>query len=100
MTVVCASEGYPRSPRTGDVIEGLDLARHVEGVTVFCAGVGADDQGRLVTAGGRVLNVTALGPDLTTARQLAYQAVACLHWPGMHVRTDIAEHATIAGGAS
>ena len=100
VTVVCASEGYPRSPRTGDVIEGLDLARHVEGVTVFCAGVGADDEGRLTTGGGRVLDVTAMGPDLTTARQLAYQAVACVHWPGMHVRTDIAEQATIAGGAS
>jgi phosphoribosylamine--glycine ligase len=99
VTVVCAAEGYPRSPRTGDVIAGLEVARHVEGVTVFCAGVDADDQGRLTTAGGRVLDVTAMGPDLTTARQLAYQAVACLSWPGMHVRTDIAEHATIAGGA-
>jgi len=100
VTVVCATEGYPRSPRSGDVIEGLDVAGHVEGVKVFCAGVDVDADGRLITAGGRVLDVTALGPDLRTARQLAYQAVACLSWPGMHVRTDIAERATITGGAA
>ena len=89
-----AAEGYPRQPRTGDLIEGLGAARRVEGVTVFCAGVAADPDGRLVTAGGRVLDVTAVGPDLATARQRAYQAVACLHWPGMHVRTDIASNPT------
>ena len=100
VTVVCASEGYPRAPRTGDVIEGLAVARHVEGVTVFCAGVALDDDHRLVTAGGRVLDVTGMGPNLATARQLAYQAVACLHWPGMHVRTDIAERALVTGGRS
>jgi phosphoribosylamine--glycine ligase len=94
VTVVCASEGYPRSPRLGDLIEGLEVARHIGGVTVFCAGVDADRDGRLVTAGGRVLDVTGMGPDLATARNLAYQAVACLSWEGMHVRTDIAEQAT------
>ncbi len=94
VTVVVASEGYPRSPRLGDEIHGLEAASHVEGVTVFCAGVGVGRGGGLVTAGGRVLDVTALGPDIATARQRAYQAVACLSWPGLHVRTDIAAHPT------
>ncbi len=94
VTVVVAAEGYPRSPRLGDEIHGLDAASRVEGVTVFCAGVAADGDGRLVTSGGRVLDVTALGPDIATARQRAYQAVACLSWPGLHVRTDIAANPT------
>jgi phosphoribosylamine---glycine ligase len=90
VTVVCASEGYPTAPRTGDVIDGLDEARSMPGVSVFCAGVGADDTGRLVTAGGRVLNVCGRGTDLATARRRAYEAVARISWPGMHYRTDIA----------
>jgi len=96
VTVVVAAEGYPRAPRTGDVIEGLAEARQVEGVTVFCAGVASDGAGRLVTAGGRVLDVTGMGPDLATARSRAYAAVACLRWPGMHVRHDIAAAAADA----
>lgn len=90
VTVVCACEGYPAAPRTGDPIEGLDAATRVEGVTVFCAGVDVDDAGVLVTAGGRVLSVTGQGPDLASARARAYQGVAHLSWPGMHHRTDIA----------
>lgn len=89
VTVVCASEGYPASPRTGDVIEGLPEAQAVDGVTVFCAGVGADDAGRLITAGGRVLAVTGRGDDLVAARARAYEAVSRLSWPGMHHRHDI-----------
>jgi len=89
LTVVCAAEGYPASPRTGDPIEGLDEARRVEGVTVYCAGVGRDDDGRLVTAGGRVLNVVGRGSDLAAARRCAASGVAALSWPGMHYRTDI-----------
>lgn len=93
--VVCAVEGYPAAPRTGDVISGLERAREVDGVTIFCAGVGtADGQagsgGSLVTGGGRVLNVCGRGPDVATARDRAYQAVQHLHWPGMTYRTDIA----------
>jgi len=95
VTVVCAVEGYPASPRTGDRIEGLETASRVEGVTIYCAGVAAGAGGGLVTAGGRVLNVTALGRDLASARRQAYQAVACLSWPGMHVRSDIAAHPTM-----
>lgn len=97
VTVVLSSEGYPSSPRTGDVIEGLDVARQVPGVVVFCAGVGEDERGRLTTAGGRVLNVTAMAPDLATARARAYEAVEHITWPGRYVRHDIAE---AAAGAS
>ena len=98
VTVVCAAEGYPQAPRVGDVIEGLDRAGQVEGVTVFCAGVAADDAGRLITAGGRVLDVTAMAPDLAAARRRAYEAVAYIQWPGRHVRTDIAADAVAATG--
>jgi len=94
VTVVCAVDGYPSSPRTGDRISGLDTAARVEGVTVYCAGVADDGEGGLATAGGRVLDVTALGPDIAAARRQAYQAVACLSWPGMHVRSDIAANPT------
>lgn len=90
VTVVCASEGYPDRPRTGDEIDGLDDASAVAGVEVFCAGVGDGGHGRLVTAGGRVLAVTGRAPTLTGARERAYAAVGCLDWPGMVVRTDIA----------
>lgn len=96
VTVVCAADGYPHSPRTGDVIAGLDAARAVEGVTVFCAGVGADDEGRLITAGGRVLAVTGQGPTIADARDRAYRAVEALDWPGMHHRRDIAADAAEA----
>jgi phosphoribosylamine--glycine ligase len=97
VTVVLASEGYPASPRTGDVIEGLDEASALPGVTVFCAGVGSDDAGSLVTAGGRVLDVTATGATIAEARERAYAAVSRIHWPGMHHRTDIAADAAKGG---
>ena len=69
--VVAASEGYPVSPRTGDVIEGAAEAAAVPGVTVLCAGVGRDDNGNLVTAGGRVINVVGHGADAAIARARA-----------------------------
>ena len=90
VTVVCAAPGYPAAPRTGDLVEGLEAAAAVPGVQVFCAGVAADDAGRLVTAGGRVLDVTAVGPTVAVARERAYAAVAALDWPGLQVRSDIA----------
>ncbi|MBW3610832.1 MAG: phosphoribosylamine--glycine ligase [Actinobacteria bacterium] len=90
VTVVCATEGYPTSPRTGERIEGLEASAAVEGVTVYCAGVAADGAGGLVTAGGRVLDVTAVAPTLAEARDRAYLAVSRLSWPGMQYRTDIA----------
>jgi phosphoribosylamine--glycine ligase len=93
VTVVCATEGYPRDLRTGDVIEGLDDAQAVAGVTVFCAGVGANTNGELITAGGRVLTVTGQGATLAEARQTAYDAVGKISWPGLHHRNDIASDA-------
>ena len=91
-----AAEGYPESPRLGDLITGLDEAGSVEGVTVFHAGTGRSPDG-LVTAGGRVLGVTALGPTLAEARSRAYRAVGAISWPGAHTRSDIAA-AVVAGG--
>ncbi len=93
VTVVLASESYPASPRTGDVIEGLDTAAAQPGVLVFHAGTARDDRGQLVTAGGRVLNVTASGSTLGEARDRAYGAAALITWPGMQFRRDIAAEA-------
>jgi phosphoribosylamine--glycine ligase len=87
--VVAASEGYPLSPRTGDVIEGLDAAGAADAATVLAAGV-AEQDGALVTAGGRVLNVVGRGPDVSAARANAYEALAELSWRGMNWRDDIA----------
>jgi phosphoribosylamine--glycine ligase len=90
VTIVAASEGYPTAPRTGDAIEGLDDAAGVAGVTVLCAGVARGPDGRMVTAGGRVLDVTGMAPTLAQARERAYDAMRRVSWPGMHYRTDIA----------
>jgi len=97
VTVVMATEGYPVSPyRTGDVIEGLDAAAEVNSVTVFHAGTARSADGRFVTAGGRVLDVTAAGADLAEARARAYEAVARIDWPGVQHRGDIAAVAASA----
>jgi phosphoribosylamine--glycine ligase len=90
VNVVCASKGYPTSSTSGDVIEGIEAAAAVPGVSIHCAGVDRDGDGRLVTAGGRVVGVTALGPDLPTARRRAYEGVDGISFAGMHYRTDIA----------
>jgi phosphoribosylamine--glycine ligase len=88
--VVAAAEGYPTAVRTGDPIEGLEQARAVDGVSVLCAGVASGEDGGLVTAGGRVLEIVGRGPDLSTARSRAYEALGHLRWPGLSHRTDIA----------
>jgi phosphoribosylamine--glycine ligase len=85
--VVLASGGYPGEYATGKVIGGLD--RVPEGVTVFHAGT-REENGRIVTAGGRVLGVTALAADLAGARQRAYAAVEGIAFEGRHFRRDIA----------
>src|SRR3954463_1699256 len=72
VTVVLASAGYPASASKGDVIEGTEEAAAVKGVEITHAGTGTDDEGNLVTAGGRVLNVTALAPTPEEARARAY----------------------------
>ncbi len=89
VTVVLASGGYPGAYETGFVIEGLDAAGRVEGATVFHSGT-AERQGRVVTAGGRVLSVSATGTSIAEARDRAYEASARVSFEGMHHRTDIA----------
>jgi phosphoribosylamine--glycine ligase len=104
--VVLASGGYPGEYDTGLPIDGLGAAGRLPGVDVFHAGT-ADRDGTVVTAGGRVLTVTALGGDVREARRLAYQAARQISFDGMSYRTDIAlraEHmadpmATIQEGA-
>jgi phosphoribosylamine--glycine ligase len=84
---VLASGGYPGKHQTGFPIEGLDA---LDGdVILFHAGVKADDKGRLVTAGGRVLSVAALGASLEEARRKAYANVERIRFQGMHYRKDI-----------
>jgi phosphoribosylamine---glycine ligase len=95
VTVVLASGGYPGEYRTGFPIEGLDRAGNLDKTMVFHAGTARRD-GTVVTAGGRVLGVSALGEDLAVARDRAYRAVSMVSFEGMHHRTDIAEEA--AGG--
>jgi phosphoribosylamine---glycine ligase len=95
VTVILASGGYPGEPRTGLPIEGLDRAGNLDKTMVFHAGTARRD-GTVVTAGGRVLGVSALGQDLAGARDRAYRAVSTVTFEGMHHRTDIAKEA--AGG--
>lgn len=90
VTVVLATAGYPMSPRVGDVITGLEGGGDLPEATVFYAGVDRDAGGRLVTAGGRVLSLTALGVGIEDARTKAYAAANRVSWPGMQMRTDIA----------
>lgn len=87
--VVMASGGYPGPYAKGQTISGVDRAAALEGIEVFHAGTAAKDDD-LVTAGGRVLGVTALAGDLATARGLAYEAVSCIDWKGEQHRGDIA----------
>jgi len=88
IVVVMAANGYPDNYAKGGEIRGLDAAREVEGVEVFHAGT-ARDGGRLVAAGGRVLNVAASGRTIAEARERAYAAVARIDWPGGFYRSDI-----------
>jgi phosphoribosylamine--glycine ligase len=90
VTVVLATSGYPASARTGDVIHGLDAAGERDGVEVLHASTAFDPAGNVVTAGGRVLAVTAVGSDLAQARDRAYAAVGDIRIDGGHYRGDIA----------
>ncbi len=89
VSVVLASGGYPGHYGTGKVISGIAAAEEVPGVTVYHAGTKLLDDGTLVTAGGRVLNVTAVGQSFSEARDLAYMAVSRISFEGMEYRTDI-----------
>ena len=89
VTVVLASGGYPDKYETGKNISGLDEAAKLDGLQIFHAGT-KQLNGEIVTAGGRVLAVTALGSTITEARSRAYEAVARIHFENCHYRRDIA----------
>jgi len=87
--VVLAAEGYPGVVKTGDEIVGIELAESLTDAVVFHAGTAVNSKGRLVTAGGRVLNVVARGSDLSAARGAAYQACDYIQFRGRQLRRDI-----------
>nr|WP_199042183.1 phosphoribosylamine--glycine ligase [Dyella sp. ASV24] len=90
--VVMAAGGYPGKVRSGDVISGLDSDFGPD-TKVFHAGTQLDAQGQVVSAGGRVLTVCALGKDIASARENAYAAVSKIHYEGAFCRRDIAHRA-------
>ncbi|EAT14908.1 phosphoribosylamine--glycine ligase [Desulfuromonas acetoxidans] len=90
--VVLAAGGYPASYSKGDVIEGIDAANAVDGVRVFHAGT-AEQDGRIVTAGGRVLGVTGWGETVAVAIDKAYEGADKIQWNGMQMRRDIGQKA-------
>lgn len=90
VTVVVASEGYPELSRSGDPVTGIEDAESLPGVHVLHAGTGLAGSGELVSAGGRVLSVVALGTDLADARRRVYEGVAKIGLEGSQHRTDIA----------
>ena len=94
VTVVVASKNYPDSPVTGDVITGLEEANALLDVDVLHAGTRITDEGDVVSAGGRVLSVTAVGDSLAQARERAYAGVDLISLAGSHHRRDIAKSAS------
>jgi phosphoribosylamine--glycine ligase len=91
VTVVIAAEGYPEAPRSGDPITGLEAAEAEDGTAyVLHAGTARADDGTVVSAGGRVLSITATGKDIAQARARAYASAARISLAGAHHRTDIA----------
>lgn len=90
--VVLASKGYPGTYEKGKVITGLEYIRGEDDTFVFHAGTVFDDS-KVVTSGGRVLGVTALGNDIREAKEKAYRAIDKIHFDGMHYRKDIADRA-------
>ncbi|MBW2453590.1 MAG: phosphoribosylamine--glycine ligase [Deltaproteobacteria bacterium] len=93
ITIVLAAGGYPQSPRKGDVITGLEAAGALPGAHIFHAGTAQQD-GQLVTSGGRVLGVGASGSSAAEARATAYRACELVTFEGMHYRSDIATTTT------
>src|SRR6266550_2191532 len=87
--VVLAAHGYPAQPAIGSVIDGLALAQQSEDLAVFHAATSRGLNGEWLTAGGRVLGVTAKGETLALALSRCYGAIANIHWDGMHYRRDI-----------
>ncbi|XXY17714.1 phosphoribosylamine--glycine ligase [Sorangium sp. So ce216] len=97
LTVVLAARGYPTAPTTGDAIRGLDAAAAVEGAFVNHAGT-AERDGAIVTAGGRVLAVTAAGDSLAEARERAFRAASAIDFDGKVLRRDIGVDGARAAG--
>ncbi|MBU6175923.1 MAG: phosphoribosylamine--glycine ligase, partial [Planctomycetes bacterium] len=96
--VVVASQGYPGDYETGRIITGLDKAATIPDVKVFHAGTKLLD-GNVVTNGGRVLGVTALGSSLAAAKLNAYKAVQAVRWSGAWCRKDISDKAAAYAAA-
>ena len=96
VSIVLASKGYPDSPETGFIITGIEDADAMEGVNVYHAGTKLDEDGNVITSGGRVLSVTAMADTMEQARQLAYDAADKIHFEGKQLRTDIAKDAPVA----
>jgi phosphoribosylamine--glycine ligase len=89
LTVVLCAKGYPKSPVNGTEINGVAEAAETEGVTVLHAGTKRAADGRLLSSGGRVLNIVATGRDVIEAQARAYRAIAKIDWPNGFWRTDI-----------
>ncbi len=94
VAVVCASESYPENSRTGDFIDGLSQVQEMKGINIFFSGVRKTNDG-FATDGGRVLTITGIGPTLEKARNLTYEAVSQISWPGMQKREDIASNSDL-----
>jgi phosphoribosylamine--glycine ligase len=96
IAVVMCAKGYPGAPETGSEIKGLGEASQGGHVTILHAGTRRDDTGRVLAAGGRVLNIIATGGDIATARGRAYRAIDKIDWPGGFCRHDIGWRAIAA----
>jgi phosphoribosylamine--glycine ligase len=96
LTVVMAAKGYPGSYEKGSVIHGLYEAQRLPGVQIFHAGTARRD-GKIVAAGGRVLNITATGKTVDEAQTRAYTAVDAITWPEGYCRRDIGWRAVARG---
>ena len=92
VTVVLAAQGYPESPKTGGAVSGIP---EISGAQIFHAGT-SEEEGSLLSSGGRVLTVTGIGSDLTEARNVAYRAISQIELAGSFYRSDIAFNASIA----
>ena len=93
VAVVMAARGYPDTPESGSAIHGLDAAAALPGVQVFHAGTAVWPDGTIVAAGGRVLTMCGVAPDVRQARERAYAGVDALVWPEGFCRRDIAKAA-------
>ncbi|MEN2994821.1 MAG: phosphoribosylamine--glycine ligase [Thermodesulfovibrio sp.] len=89
LCVILASEGYPGKYKKGVPITGLEMVKNIKDLFVFHAGTKFNEEGKIVTNGGRVLGVTALGKDIKEARQKVYSAIELIKFEGMQYRKDI-----------